>query len=412
MDATADEEAANYPQLFRQMIMRSTEAALAAVDPQADVLEDDERERSLYALSLALHLPEAWPAAKELLIDIAPSMRWQGYRDEWIDYLDKGITVAASQADWPILARLHHQLGWLYQQLNRYDQAHEHTDRAYALSVQNDDDATRIAALDQLAVIASARANYTAAQQHVAEVFRLTAGDDPRRGFGWSVLGYIALLHGEWENAIAGYTESIRLHLAVGDHRLAAQSEQGLAFVYYSAGQPEQAIAHYQLALALLANHPSVMDAAMIQMEIGLTYWHLQDYARALEMYKQSETVLVNTKSRVYLSHLYNNYGLVYGSLGLFEQAEQCFSRSIELARELAMPQLTANALDSLAQMFAAMGLPDKAITAWEQGLAELANLPEPPKQLYTDMVRHFQAMKTAQGHPAPDAPEPDSSSR
>lgn len=42
MDATADDGAANYPQLFRQMIMRSTEAALAAVDPQADVLEDDE----------------------------------------------------------------------------------------------------------------------------------------------------------------------------------------------------------------------------------------------------------------------------------------------------------------------------------------------------------------------------------
>ena len=53
---------ADYPQLFRHMIVRSTEAALAAIDPQAPKLEEEARERSLYLLKLAQDLPDAWPA--------------------------------------------------------------------------------------------------------------------------------------------------------------------------------------------------------------------------------------------------------------------------------------------------------------------------------------------------------------
>jgi hypothetical protein len=69
------------------------------------------------------------------------------------------------------------------------------------------------------------------------------------------------------------------------------------------------------------------------------------------------------------------------------------------------MPRLVANALDSLAQMFKEMGLLDKAIAAWEQGLAEITVLPEPPQHLYNNIVRRIQEAKVIQGEPGAGFP-------
>ena len=405
-------ENTDYPTLFLQMIVRSTEAALAAIDPQALNLDQEEIGRCLCALNTALDLPDAWPVTKELLITIASHMRWQGYRDEWMMFLERGITTAENQMDSYALAKLHHQIGWLYQQLNLYDKAYDHTTSSYNLSLQNNDRATKIAALDQLSVIASARSDFTAARSYVEQVFRLTDRDDPRRGFGWSVLGYIALLQGELEEAVQGYLESIRLHSAGGEQRLAAQSEQGLAFVYTYAGQYQQAIAHYRHVLDVFSQYSSPLDAALAQVEAGDVYRRLGDYEQALTMYRLCEPFLINTRSQVYLSHLYNNYGLTYTEIGNFDEAERSFVRSIELAHELKMPHLTANAMESLGGMFSKAGMLDKAIDVWKQGLLELTTLPEPPLRLYNLLVQRIQGAETTQRNPAQVPLSTESASR
>ena len=46
----------DYQSMFRQMLARSVQAALADIDPAAPRLEEVQRDRSLYALSLALDL--------------------------------------------------------------------------------------------------------------------------------------------------------------------------------------------------------------------------------------------------------------------------------------------------------------------------------------------------------------------
>lgn len=55
--------------------------------------------------------------------------------------------------------------------------------------------------------------------------------------------------------------------------------------------------------------------------------------------------------------------------------------------------------------MFKEMGFVDKAIAAWEQGLAEITVLPEPPQHLYNNIVRRIQEAKVIQGEPGAGFP-------
>lgn len=388
-------DSADYPSLFRQMIVRSTEAALATTDFDAAILGQEDRDRSLNALGLALGLSEAWHTAQQLLLTISPHMRWQGHRDEWLAYLKKGISVAKDQRDPAALAKLYHQLGWLHQQMNLYPQARQQFLLAYELAVQQSDVATQIGALDQLSAMASHNSDFSTARMYVENAFQLTEQDDPRRGFGCSVLGYIALQQGEWDEAISWYSQSVRFHEANGQHRFAAQSEQAIAYVYTSTRQCQKALIHYQRVLNFLANYPSVLDIAMTQMEIGLVYTYMSNYEKAISMYKLCEPVFVNTGNKLSLSHLYNNYGLAYIENGDFEKAEQSFALSIELARDLNMPRLIANAMESQGMMYKKMGMLDQAITIWEQALAVLTVLPEPPQYLYKLVIRRLEEAKT-----------------
>jgi len=399
------QNAADYPQLFRDMIIRSAEAALASIDPQASTLEEDVRERSLYALSLALDLPDAWPVTRDLLLTLTTSLHWQGYREEWIVYLNRAIGDAETQEDFPALAKLYHQLGWFYRALNVWQQANECLQRAYELSRRVDGVDIKIDVLDQLSGVAVESHDFAAAKQYIDEVFALTEAGDLRRAKSYGRLGYIALHQGDYENSIFYYAESIRLHSAAGNLLMAAQVEEGLAFVYEYSQRPEEALRHFQHVIEVLAQYPSVLDLAQTQMEMGLVHVRLHNFEEALELFRLSEPVFIKTGSRLWLAHLYNNYGIAYTEKGDYEQAQHFFAIGIQAARELDMPLWIANVMDSQASMFAKMGRIDDAVATWRQALAELSVLPDPPQRLYNLIASRIAQASSVRGNPLLDSP-------
>lgn len=181
---------------------------------------------------MALHLSAAWAYTRNLLLALATPMRWQGYTSDWMNCLEQGITVAQQQEDSDALAKLHHQLGWLYRQNPHWEQAVYHAQCAYEIAQKQGDQFTQVDSLNQQVAAAVERSDFTAAKVYLDQVFQLTTPSDSRRAFAYSHQGFIAMQQGEWESAIHWYAESIQLHLAAGEHLLAAQSEQGQAFTY------------------------------------------------------------------------------------------------------------------------------------------------------------------------------------
>lgn len=394
----------DYPQIFRRMVVRSAELALGAVPPGALKLDEEVRDRSLYTLDLALDLPAAWPAAQHLLLAISQPLGLQGYRDLWMGYLERGLAAAERAGDWPACAQIRLQLGWFYRHINRYVEAEAHSRHAYALALQLGQPTTQIGALDQLSLVAVECSDLAAAGRYVDEVFAITAPGDPQRAHSYSRLGFIALQHAEWDSAIAAYAESIRLHLAAGQHHFVAQAQRCLGFVYTCLGQYQQAQACYQRSLHFFAQHALLLDLAKTRMELGVVYWYLHEDEQALALHDMCEPVFVKTGDKVSLAGLYNNRGLVWRSLGRFEEAQRSFAASIALARELNQPRLVAKTFESLGGMYEQMGDSERAIAAWEQGLVELGALAERPQHIHRLLVSRIQGARNEQRNPLPDS--------
>lgn len=399
-------EAANYPQLFRAMIVRSAEATLASVDRHASSLDDHICERSHYALGFALSWPDAWSVACELLLLLSLPIGWQGYREEWTSFLEQGVEVAKREKDLGALPRLYVRLGWYYRSSGKFELSDHYSFLGYQTAQEQDDEAVQLDALNQLVAVASERSDYQAVQDYINKIFMIVPPGSLGRAHAYGALGFVELQHGHFDEAIEAYSLSFQMHLAAGNHRFAAQAEQGLAAVYGTARQCEQALVHYQHVVDAFSHYPSVLDLASAQMEMGVVYTYMHDYERALAMYQLCEPALVRLGSKPWLAHLYNNYGLAYTGKRCFEQAESCFRLSIRLSYELALPRHVANAMDSLGLMYQVAGDLDKAVATWQQAIEQLNFLPTPPLYLKQLLEKRLAEVCELQGNPISGSPE------
>ena len=397
--------AADYPQLFRQMLARSVAAALAAFDPAGARLTEEERERSLYVLSLALEGDEAWAPTRDLMLVIAPLMETQGYRHAWIDYLEKGLAQAVKQDDRRAQARFHLHLARLYQLMDDAANSDLHLAASRALAEAAGAADVLVGVLDRLAAAAVDRSEFSLAQSYAEQVLAMVAPDDPAGAVAHHILGLIALRQARWDDAIAEYERVYALRQRQNTSRFLAQALRDLGFAHRHAGNYAPAIAHYQRALEILAASGDTYEFAVAQHDLGIVYWFIRDYAAALACFRAVEPVFVKAGSLLSLARMYNNIGLVYRELGEVAPAQAALASSIQLAERLEHHYEHANALDSLAMLHRQQGDLAAAIDAWDQALASLARLPERPQHLYGLIVERRRSAQIAAAQSGDAAP-------
>jgi tetratricopeptide (TPR) repeat protein len=390
--AVVDVGGDDYPRLFRQMLACSVAAALAAFDPAAPQLTADDRERSLHILSLALDLDEAWAPTRDLTLTIAPLMETQGYRHEWIDYLERGLAQAEKQADHKAQARFHLLLARLFQLMDDAAAGDHHLAVSRTLAEQTGAQDVLVGVLDRQAAAAANRAEFSQARALAEQVLAGLGPDDPAGATAHHILGLLALRQARWDDAIAEYTRVYALRQQQQVPRFLAQALRDLAFAHRHAGNYALAVAYYQRALAMLAASGDTYEYAMAQNDLGIVYWYTGDYATALANFKAVEPIFARAGSLLSLARVYNNIGLVYRELGQVDSAREAFANSLSLAQQLDHHYEVANVLDSLAGMQRQQGDLDAAIATWDAALLSLERLPERPQHLYGLIVSRRQA--------------------
>jgi tetratricopeptide (TPR) repeat protein len=396
----------DYPQMFRRMVVRSAEAALAGIDPKALKLGEEERERSLYALSMALNLDEAWPAAGRLALRLAPHMEMQQVSHAWLDYLEQAAAQAAAQRDMRQEAHLCLQIGRIYGMLSEYAAAERYLREAHRLGLVLDEADLQARALHRLAQTAAEAGNFQEACTLVDQVLPLVAPDSLVCGHCYTVLGLTAMRQGHWHDAIQWYGQAYQILRGHGEQRYIVQAARTLGTAYRYAKQYDQALDYYRQSLQALGDLEFSFEYATTQMEFGVTYWYLGRCADALTCFAECEPIFVKSGSRYMLAHLYNNRGLALRDLNRTLEAEEAFYSSIQIMRELKMPLWVANALESLGGLYQRMGDVRKAEAIWSQALEELALLPEAPQYLHDLLVRRLEEIGAKQeevgGEPPP----------
>jgi tetratricopeptide (TPR) repeat protein len=157
--------------------------------------------------------------------------------------------------------------------------------------------------------------------------------------------GLEKLKQGEYANAIADFTEAIRLNpdnakiyfnraityntignpekaIADLDRVILAHPDQANAYFnrgnsYGTLGNFPKALENYNQAIILDANNP------LVYLNRGVIYWVLEDYQKAIADYDQA--IVLDPRYAL----TYNNRGLVYQKLADFPQAIKNFNQAI-----------------------------------------------------------------------------------
>ena len=300
-------------------------------------------------------------------------METQGYRHEWMNYLEKAIEQATLSADRTALARLQLQLAILHQLMGDYAAADEYLVQCRQVAEAVGDRALLVLALNRLSASAAEQHQLSKARALVDEILALLDPDDLACAHAYGILGVIAVRHGKWDEARTHYRRVLDLREREGNPHLIAKAYANYMLILNvredealpgvkdrrtiddpdgNAKEYSKVLSYYQDAIQLYHEAGNLYDEAVAMMNCGLVSWHLGHYDDALNYYAASERLFLRINNRLNLIIVYIDRGCALCEMGRYAEAEQNLTYSIQLARELGDPFRTYYGLVGLGDLY------------------------------------------------------------
>lgn len=384
----------SYPALFRGYVLRGVETALKDCHSRADGISEETRERSLHTLSFALKMVDCWPRARDLLFTLAPAMEVQIYRNEWQDYLRRGVELAEAHGDRAAGARAYLHLGRLALIMGEYALAEAQLERALLLSDRYGGARATGRVMERLAYCAAARSDFTKLRKIAQVVLETLDGADHDGAPVYQTLGYSALLEGNWKTAIEHFTNAFAAQ--GGGTILHAEATRYVESPLISLGEYRTAAETMREAVRLFGVGGDYLNQAAARMNLGIVFWCAGQYRESLECYRLSEPAFVEADNSLQLARLHNNRGLALRELGCYDEALQSFITSRQWACCNDHHLEAANVLDSLGELYRLTQQRDDAARVWHDALQELDKLPEKPAYLHQEIVQKINGLAEA----------------
>ncbi|MBX3013625.1 MAG: tetratricopeptide repeat protein [Caldilineaceae bacterium] len=389
-----------YPALFIQYILRSVHAARAGVEEAGMTFPDEVRDRALHVLSFALHLEEAWPAGRDLLLALAPKMEMAGHRDDWLPYLQQGLAGSQQANDALAAAELQLHIGHLYRLQSQFEPARRALEASVEEFAKVGNANGQARTLNQLARMAWHQRQFPVAQRLATTALALLPDTDPERAAGLSTLGLVAVSWYQWQEAKSYFENALQIYTDHSDQRRAAWNLQHLGNVSRNQGDYVQAARYYEKAIHVLTTIQDWYNCAITQMEFGIFYWLTDQPAQALALYDVAEAYFRKSQDFLYLAKLSTNQGLGHLTLEAWQKAIQRFKDSADLYQTMGDRFGTLNALDGLGLAYEGLGAYDEAIAVFETALDQLSLLKDDPNAdlLRQELTAHLQATQAKKG--------------
>lgn len=384
----------DYATLFRDHVQRSALRAQADLQRAGTPVPEVVREQTLHILSFALDLPATWPLTRDLLQTLAPQLEQAGLREEWMPFLEKGITISDEQGDRATGAELRLQLGILHQAVGQYPEARRCLDDATDAFVALGQRRGQAHALSRSAYITHLQNRAAEGRPLVDAAMALLSEHDPELGYCCLVLGMLAFDENDWESAISCGNRAVTLCERHGQPRTAAFALNNLSMAYRWAGRYAEAAACGARAIDLFeaVSDPVNLGAALYT--LGNVHITQGDAEKALALYLRAEaTMRQYGEGRTALT--WSGIARALRILGRYDAAESYYQKALAAQRGLNDRVGVVNVLDGLGLMYHAMGKLDAAHTAYQQALQELEQLVAHPGHagLVTMVRGHLEAL-------------------
>lgn len=369
MTGTAPASEPDYATLFQDHIGRSLARCMAAVAAQDKLPAMHDREQALLTLSYALKLEQTWPAARDLLLTLAPIMERAGHRDDWTPYLEEGIAVSRWLGDARAEAELGWHLGVILERRSHYAAARTQFAASAARFAALADPRGQARALNRMAFVACLQRESEEAERLAAITAGLLSEDDSERGYCDFVWGHVALDTDDWQAAHDHFSRALDRWQNGADRRMIAWGLTNLGIAKRRLGDNRGAVAVYQQAIALFNEVEDPVHEAVARMNLGNVYLMSGDPRRALEHYLAAEPVYQLVQGTLRLATVYLNIGMAYRRLQQWTDAQRALQASIALFEQLGLPASVANVTDELALTYQDQGMLEQAIAEFQRAL-------------------------------------------
>ncbi len=208
-----------------------------------------------------------------------------------------------------------------------------------------------------------ARGNFAEGQNFLKRVLELcSSAPDAARAKGFTALGIMAWMRGEYEHAIAWHEQALSLSRQLGDLHMVTEALNNLAGSHFYRGDFDQAALLYEECLTITREQGNSGDMAMALLSLGELARYRRDYARATELNKQAYSLFLETQDLQNIGLTLNNLGLVATRQGDYVQAVQLHRQSLEWYQKSVEIRLVPECLDGLAAALTELSQSGKAV--------------------------------------------------
>jgi serine/threonine-protein kinase len=375
-------------------------------------------------------LREALPVAARARDDLLVARLWvlmldlvgnnQGRVDDALQLRLAAETAVERTGDTLVRGGLHNNLGNLFLQSSRYEEALGQYERALVLKEKalGPEDSDVAASLANVGIASQYLGRYEASlkqqERALALMEKAHGPEHPTVATLADNLGMLLFLHlGRNEEGLRRYEQAmaVREKLLGAEHPSVAKSLENVGEALTVLGRHEEAQAKLERALAIRSKAlgPEHRDTASTFASLGDTLFLRGRYAEALARFEQArplyQKVLGPEHSLVAI--LDNNQGSLLVEMGRYEEARVMLERSLALRKKLRGPEHVSLAfpLDSLGQLLVRRGRYEEARAKLEQALALREKALGPEHRLLGQTLLVLGELHLAKSQPAQARP-------
>jgi tetratricopeptide (TPR) repeat protein/transcriptional regulator with XRE-family HTH domain len=232
-------------------------------------------------------------------------------------------------------------LGYVFLQQGRYQQAASHLRQAVTLFRQAGDRSGEAMALGNLAVIDRRRGRYLLAAERQSQALTLTrqAGDHWGEALTLTRLGSAERHLGRYQQALGHLQQALSVSRRIGDPLSEAEALTRLGVVERDLGRYQQAADHHELAIALFRHGNDLAGEAEARDGLGELSLAMGQPERALLQHAAARKLAEQTGSLDEQARAHHGLACAHQAAGTDEQAQPHFEEAIRLYSRLGAPQ-------------------------------------------------------------------------